>query len=101
MQLLFHEGVGDHRTVLVDISTWSLIGKDNFKVVRPYAQRLSSTNPDHTLRYISYVKKELAKRQLHSKLCNSKLCEVSERLHANPSDNVARADLNNIDRQTT
>jgi hypothetical protein len=30
LQLSFHEGIGDHRTVLVDISTWSAIGKQDF-----------------------------------------------------------------------
>jgi hypothetical protein len=41
LQLSFHEGVGDHRTVLVDISTWSAIGKQEFQVVHPHARRLS------------------------------------------------------------
>ncbi len=30
IQLSFHEGVGDHRTVLVDVSTASGIGKQEF-----------------------------------------------------------------------
>ncbi len=30
MQLSFHEGVGDHRTVLVNISAKSAIGKQEF-----------------------------------------------------------------------
>lgn len=33
MQLSFHEGVGDHRTVIVDVSSRSMIGKDSFKMV--------------------------------------------------------------------
>ncbi len=35
MQLSFHEGVGDHRTVLVDISTESAIGKFERRVIPP------------------------------------------------------------------
>jgi hypothetical protein len=37
MQLSLHEGVGDLWTVLVDISTWSAIGKQEFNVVHPHA----------------------------------------------------------------
>ncbi len=33
VQLSFHKGVGDHRTVLVDITTRSAIGKHEFRVV--------------------------------------------------------------------
>lgn len=32
-QLSFHEGVGDHRTVLVDITSRSLLGKERFKIM--------------------------------------------------------------------
>ncbi len=38
IQLSFHEGVGDHRTVLVDVSTVSAIGKQEFQVVQPHAR---------------------------------------------------------------
>jgi hypothetical protein len=38
MQLSFHKGVGDHRTVLVDISTKSAIGKQEFRVAHPHAK---------------------------------------------------------------
>ena len=33
MQLSFHEGVGDHRTALVDVTTSSAIGTQEFKVI--------------------------------------------------------------------
>ena len=38
VQLSFHEGIGDHRTVLVDVTTASAIGKLNYKVIRPGAR---------------------------------------------------------------
>ncbi len=38
MQLSFHEGVGDHGTVLVDIATKLAIGKPEFRVVHPHAR---------------------------------------------------------------
>ena len=44
VQLSFHQGLGDHRTVLVYVTTLSAIGKHEFRVVRPEACRLNSTN---------------------------------------------------------
>jgi hypothetical protein len=38
-KLSFHEGVGDRRIVVVDISTRSMIGQQEYKVVRPTARR--------------------------------------------------------------
>ncbi len=44
LQLSFHEGLGGHRTVLVDVTTHSAIGKHEFKVIQPNARTLNSTN---------------------------------------------------------
>jgi hypothetical protein len=54
-QLSFHEGVGDHRSVLVDITTDSAIGKQEFRVVHPNAHRLSSGNVQEKSKYISHL----------------------------------------------
>ena len=59
VQLSFHESVGDHRTMIVDISSRLLIGKDKFKIVRPSARRLISTKSEVAAKYIKYVEKEL------------------------------------------
>jgi hypothetical protein len=52
LQLSFHEGLGDHRLVLVDITTQSSIGKQEFKVVHPHGRRLSSMNDVVRTRYL-------------------------------------------------
>ena len=44
MLLSFHEGVGNHRTVMVDITSRSLLGTDGFRIVRPVARRLVCSN---------------------------------------------------------
>jgi hypothetical protein len=38
LQLSFYKGVGDHRTVLLDVSTRSMIGKYERRVVTPKAR---------------------------------------------------------------
>jgi hypothetical protein len=52
LQLSFHEGVGDHRLVLVDITAHSAIGKQEFKVVHPHERCLSSQNEGARTRYL-------------------------------------------------
>ena len=60
VQLLFHKGLGDHRTVLVDITMHSAFGKHDFKAVRPDACRLNSTNTRVCSRYISYLEGQMS-----------------------------------------
>ncbi len=51
LQLSLHKGVGKHCTVLVNITTYSGIGRQEFKVVHPHTWRLNSTNCRARLRY--------------------------------------------------
>ena len=78
MQLSFHEGVGDHRTVLVDVSSRSLIGKYDFKMlVRSIAQRLTTSNSSAMKCYIHYIEREVKARNLHSQLCDISLSLIT------------------------
>ncbi len=52
MQLSFHEGVGDHKTTLVDVTTRSVIGKLEKRVVMPQARKLSTKNEKSVKEYI-------------------------------------------------
>jgi hypothetical protein len=64
LQLSFHEGIGDHRTVLVDISTWSAIGKQEFWVVHPHAQRLNLKNDRARLKYLCHLEAQMATHKM-------------------------------------
>ncbi len=68
MQLSFHEGVGDHHTVLVDISTWSAIGKQEFKVVHPHARQLNSKNDRARLKYLRRLEAQMAIHKMTHRL---------------------------------
>jgi hypothetical protein len=52
MQLSFHKGVRDHRTVWVDISTESAIGKFEWRVVPPKARHLVTKNENSIKAYL-------------------------------------------------
>ncbi len=58
MQLLFHKGVGDHCTTILDILTRSAIGKDERRVVAPQARRLTNKNSASVREYIKHVTKQ-------------------------------------------
>jgi hypothetical protein len=70
IQLFFHKGVGDHRIVLVDVSTVSAIGKQEFLVVQPHTRQLSSTNIWARTKYFAFLERQM---QMHW---------MPERLHA-------------------
>ncbi len=59
VQLSFHEGLGDHRTVLVDIITQSAIGKHEFRVEQPEARWLNSTDTRVRSRYITHLEGQM------------------------------------------
>jgi len=68
VQLSFHEGLGDHRTVLVDVTTQFAIGKHEFRVVRPEARRLNSTNTRVRSRYIAHLEGQMAIHRMPDQL---------------------------------
>ena len=95
-QLSFHEGVGDHRTVIVDVSARSMIGVDSFKIVRPAARRLTAANEKCRKRYESMLEQKLEEHNLPSRLEQS--AKVLER---DGTDEQAVAELENIDVEVT
>jgi hypothetical protein len=59
LQLSFHEGFGNHRLVLVDITTQSSIRRQEFKVVHPHGRRLSSMNDVVRTRYLRLLETQM------------------------------------------
>lgn len=74
LQLSFHKGLGDRRTVLVDVTMHSAIGKHEFKVVYPHARRRISTNTKVRSRYISHLEGQMATHRMTERLAT---CEHS------------------------
>ncbi len=68
MQLSFHEGVEDHRTVIIDVTTSLAIGKFERKVVAPQARHLATRNENSVKSYIKFVTKECQRHWLQGQL---------------------------------
>ena len=94
--LSFHEGVGNHRTVLIDITARSLLGTEGHRIVRPPARRLATSNNKAVNKFNKYVERKLQEHRLHERLVT-----VSIILQKNPQDGNGRRLLEVIDSQTT
>jgi hypothetical protein len=68
MQLSFHEGVGDHCTVIIDVTTSLAIGKLERRVVPPQARCLATRNKNSVKSYIKFVTKECQRHRLQRQL---------------------------------
>ncbi len=68
LQLLFHEGVGDHCTTILDISTRSAIRKYKRQVVAPQARRLTNKNGASAREYIKHVTRQCRHHRIQERL---------------------------------
>jgi hypothetical protein len=68
MQLSFHKGVGDHKTTIIDVTTRSVIGKFERKVVTPQARRLSTRNEKSMKEYIKWTTQQCNLHKLQSRI---------------------------------
>ncbi len=59
LQLSIHEGVGDHQSVIVDITTALAIGKQEFRVVHLNVHRLISRNERARSKYINHLENQM------------------------------------------
>ena len=96
LQLSFHEGVGDHRTVIVDVSSRSMIGKDSFKIVRPTARRLTLANTRYVEKYIKVLEGKIMEHKLRQRLD-----ECAQLLANDPTNSDALDQLETIDNEVT
>jgi hypothetical protein len=93
-QLSFHEGEGNHRSVIVDISTKFAIGKQELCVVHPYGCCLSSRNEQMWAKYISCLKGQMT---IHNMVdC---LGECEEQIMTYPAPERTRGQMQRIDSQ--
>ncbi len=93
-QLSFHEGVGDHRNILVDISTSSAIGKFERRVIPPKARRLVTKNDLSVKAYLCFVTKECLRHKIQRRLDN-----IARDLQTRPVSPTHLAQLKGIDVQ--
>jgi hypothetical protein len=83
LQLSFHEGVRDHRSALMDVTTALAIGKQEFRVIHPSAQHLSSGNVCARLKYIAHLKQQMDTHQMVNRL---RMCEEQASTYPAPME---------------
>ncbi len=62
--LSFHESMGDHHTILVDITTCLAIGQQEHKIVRPSARRLTTKNKQSVKKYLDDVTEQFRQHKI-------------------------------------
>jgi hypothetical protein len=92
--LSFHEGVGDHRSTIVDVTTTSAIGKQEFRVIHPSARRLSSGNVCTQLKYNAHLKQQM---DIHRMVNRLRMCEEQASTYPAPTD--VQEQMQRMDRQ--
>lgn len=68
MALSFHEGVGDHRTSIVDFSTTSVIGQHQGHIVRPTSRRLTTKQHRSVTNYNTDLLSQLTLHRIPERL---------------------------------
>ena len=99
MQLSFHEGIGDHRTSLVDVTTFSAIGKQEFKVVHPAARRLCSGNARAREKYVAYLERQMATHRMTERLQECEQEATSYPATASVREHMQRLDTQVVETQ--
>jgi hypothetical protein len=64
LQLSFHKSVRDHRTVLVNVTTRSVIGQQEYRVVRPTICRLATRNKSSMNAYLKDMRVQFENHKL-------------------------------------
>ncbi len=96
VQLSFHEGVGDHRTTLVDVTTRLVIGEFKRRVVTPQARRLATKNRKSIKEYIKYVTQQCRLHKLQQRLDN-----LTETNHSGMVLPIHQEEMKQVDTQKT
>jgi hypothetical protein len=81
--LSFHEGVGDHRSTIVDVTTTLAIGKQEFRVIHPSSHHLSSGNVCTQLKYIAHLEQQM---DIHRMVDCLRMCEEQASTYPAPTD---------------
>jgi hypothetical protein len=81
--LSFHESVGDHCTILVDITTCLAIGQQEHKIVCPSARRLTTKNKQSVKKYLDDVTEQFRQHKISERQDN--LISAVEEGHFNPN----------------
>jgi hypothetical protein len=85
LQLSFHKGAGDHCLVLVDITTQSAIGEQEFKVVHPHGRPLSSMNNAVRTKYLRHLETQMRTHRMIERLS---ACEQRISTYLAPTDAI-------------
>ena len=68
LSLSFHEGVGDHRTMIIDFTSSSMIGRYRGHIVRPTSRRLTTKQPSSVHTYNKELLSQIISHRIPERL---------------------------------
>lgn len=84
LSLSFHESVGDHRSMIIEISTASAIGQFQGKIVRPNTRRLTTRQHASVLKYNNLIEQQFALHNIPTRISELDTITRSEGFPALP-----------------
>ena len=100
MQLSFYEGVGEHKTTLVDVTTRSVIGKLEEWVVMPQARKLSNKNEKSIKEYIQYTTQQCRLHKIQRRLDNLTVTALPRAVLSTHQEEMERLDTQKTEIQS-
>jgi hypothetical protein len=100
MQLSFHEGVMDHRTTILNISTRLAIRKHKQQVVTPQARRLTNKNGASLRAYIKHVTMQSWRHKFQERFDRITMKLQSEPITRDDAKDMETLDVQKIKAQT-
>jgi hypothetical protein len=94
----FAESPGDHRSLLFDISTCSLLGKFRYKICRPVSRRLVTSQVDSVKRYNEIVREQF---EIHRILERMDAVDKMAKYCGNPAPRWLRSMIIKLYKQMT
>ena len=67
LSLSFHEGVGDHRTVIIEVTTLSALGQLQSNIVRPTSRRLTTKQTSSVVAYNAFLATQCSTHNIPSR----------------------------------
>ena len=91
--------VGDHRTIILDVTALSMIGSYEFKIVYPACRRLSTANAGSMKKYLTEVERQLEEHNLPQRLKQLEKEIIDHAATSEQKEELERIDVQTIEIQ--
>ena len=88
----YSHSVGDHRTIILNATTLSMVGSYQHKIVYPLCRRLTMQNPRCVTRYMQRLEEQMDAHRM-----DEQLDELERRMTSYPGTEEQQTELESLD----